>query len=434
VASVRKTSDFDFFRDFERDFDRASRAFELSRAFVAGSWGPHLLNVEVSDQETFRTGQPNVVDRRLPEIDYSLRSTKLGRTPLALQLESSLGYLSQDRSPTLDARYGRFHAVPQLSLPVNPAAWLSLELFAGERFTWWSDSLDATGQAFTGESLSRSAPFAGAGLIGPSFARLYSRGGGGGEEGGEEGEAVGKKGFGKFLHVVEPRFTYRWQDAYEDQGLVPRFDTVDEFAAGNVGTIALINRLKAKPRDEQAGGGARDIVTFEISRRYSFDQDEPLERDPAAGASQFGPYLTSLRVNPGQALILEASATYSGLFDRLTSAALSTDLRFERGRLGVRWNSSIAGPSGETLSDQYRFSAGLEAVPKRLLLQAWVNYDAERALLQEQRYFLDYNSQCYSLHLELREYSPGDLRERDYRLSFTLKNVGSFIDLTGRFE
>jgi hypothetical protein len=240
-------------------------------------------------------------------------------------------------------------------------------------------------------------------------------------------------GFGKFLHVIEPRFVYRWQDAYEDQLLVPRFDSVDGFASGNVGTISLINRLKAKPRNEALG--SRDVATLEISRSYSFDEDEPLEGAAAAGSNQFGPYLASLRVNPSRALILEARATYSGLFSRLTSTSLSTDLRLDRGRLGVRWNTNVAGPTGETLSDQYRFSGGLELVPGRLLLQAWVDYDAERSMLQEHRYFLDYNSQCWSVHLEYRDYSPGtDLRERDYRLSFTLKNVGSFIDLTGRFD
>jgi len=493
VASVRKTSDFDFFRDFERDFDRAARRFELSRAFVSGSWGPHLLNVEVSDQETFFSGQPNAVDRRLPEIDYTLRSTRIGRTPLALQIESSVGYLSVDRSPGYDSRYGRVHAVPELSLPINPVPWLSLELFAGERFTWYGDSLDDSGQAFTGEGLTRSGPFAGAGLIGPSFARLFTRRGGGaaappaeeaseqsaetegapdpeedgpGEDGpdaaveqpldavldplqeGMDGAVLAEEtvtgpaaapvdredggGFGKFLHVIEPRFVYRWQDAYEDQRLVPRFDSVDGFASGNVGTISLINRLKAKPRNEALG--SRDVATLEISRSYSFDEDEPLE-GAAAGSNQFGPYLASLRVNPSQALILEARATYSGLFSRLTSTSLSTDLRLDRGRLGVRWNTNVAGPTGETLSDQYRFSGGLEVVPGRLLLQAWVDYDAERSMLQEHRYFLDYNSQCWSVHLEYRDYSPGtDLRERDYRLSFTLKNVGSFIDLTGRFD
>ena len=490
VASVRKTSDFDFFRDFERDFDRAARRFELSRAFLSGSWGPHLLNVEVSDQETFFSGQPNAVDRRLPEIDYTLRSTKLGGTPLALQVESSVGFLSVDRSPSYDARYGRVHAVPQMSLPINPVPWLSLELFAGERFTWYGDSLDDAGDAFTGESLTRSGPFAGAGLIGPSFARVFTRRGGGAaraaddaperpaetegaQDPDEDGpDAAGEQpldavldpfeeglqgavlaeetvprpaappedgdggGFGKLLHVIEPRFTYQWQDAYEDQRFVPRFDSIDGFASGNVGTISLINRLKAKPRDEQAGGGSRDVATLEISRRYSFDQDEPLEGGVAAENSQFGPYMASLRVNPSRALILEARATYSGLFSRLTSTSLSTDLRSDRGRLGVRWNTNVAGPTGETLNDQYRFSGGVEAIPGRLLIQAWVDYDAERSMLQEHRYFVDYNSQCWSVHLEYRDYSPGvgDLRERDYRLSFTLKNVGSFLDLTGRFE
>lgn len=419
VASIRETSDFDFFRDWERDFDRAARRFEQSRAFVSGSWGAHLLNIEVSDLETFYAGQPNAIDRRLPEIDYTLRSTQLGGTPLALQVESSAGYLSVDRTPTYQAQYGRFHVIPELSLPINAVPWLSLDLFVGHRFTWYGDSLTDSGLAFTGESLTRSAPFAGAGLIGPSLARLYTPAGG---------------PFAKLLHVIEPRMNYQWRDRFEDQQFVPRFDTIDGFDSGNVGTISLINRLKAKPRTEEGEGDARDIATFEITRRYSFDEDEPLEGAVDDENSQFGPYLVSLRVAPSRVFFLEGGATYSGLFDQLTSTSLSTDLRLDRVNLGLRWNTNRVARTGETLSDQYRFASGFDIVPDRLRLQAWVDYDAERSALQEQRYFLDYSSQCYSLHLEYRDYRPGDLRERDYRLSFTLKNVGSFLDLTGRFE
>lgn len=420
VASIRETSDFDFFRDWERDFDRAARRFEQSRAFVSGSWGPHLLNVEVSDLETFYADpQPNAIDRRLPEIDYTLRSTKLGRTPLALQIESSLGYLSVDRTPTYESQYGRFHAVPELSLPINAVPWLSLDLFVGERFTWYGDSLDASRLGFTGESLTRSAPYGGAGLIGPSLARLFTPAGG---------------PFAKLLHVVEPRLSYQWRDVYEDQIFVPRFDTVDSFETGNVGSISLINRLKAKPRTEEGEGDSRDIATLELTRRYSFEEDEPLEGTLDAEQSQFGPYLASLRVSPSRVFFLEAAATYSALFTQLTSTSLSTDLRLQRTNLGLRWNTNREARSGETLSDQYRFAGGFDVVRDRLRLQAWVDYDAERATLQEQRYFLDYHSQCYSLHFEYRDYRPGDEQERDYRLSFTLKNVGSFLDLTGRFD
>lgn len=419
VASIRETSDFDFFRDWERDFDRAARRFEQSRAFLSGSWGPHLLNVEVSDLETFYADQPNAIDRRLPEIDYTLRSTQLGGTPLALQMESSVGYLSVDRTPTYQAKYERLHAVPELSLPINAVSWLSLDLFVGHRFTWYGDSLTDSGLAFTGESLTRSAPFAGAGLIGPSFARLFT------PEGGP---------FAKLLHVIEPRMTYQWRDTFEDQQFVPRFDIIDGFQSGNVGSFSLIQRLKAKPRTEEGEGDSRDIATFTLARRYSFDEDEPLEGNLDAENSQFGPYEVSLRVDPSRVFFLEGSATYSDLFSQLTSTSLSTDLRLPRVNLGLRWNTNRVARTGETLSDQYRFAGGFDVVPDRLRVQAWVDYDAERAMLQEHRYFVDYVSQCYSLHLEYRDYRPGDLRERDYRLSFTLKNVGSFLDLTGRFD
>jgi hypothetical protein len=228
--------------------------------------------------------------------------------------------------------------------------------------------------------------------------------------------------------------TYQWRDTFEDQQFVPRFDTVDGFQSGNVGSISLINRLKGKARTEEGEGDSRDIATFAVSRRYSFDEDEPLEGDLEADNSQLGPYEVSLRVDPSRVFFLEGSATYSGLFDQLTSTSLSTDLRLDRANLGLRWNTNRQARTGETLSDQYRFHGGFDIVPDRLRLQAWVDYDAERAMLQEHRYFLDYASQCYSLHVEYRDYRPGDLRERDYRLSFTLKNVGSFLDLTGRFE
>lgn len=418
AAEIRKSSDFDFFRDFERDFDRASRGLERSAAFVSGSWGPHLLTIQATDQETFVTGGENFVDRRLPEANYNLRSTELGNTPLVLGLESSVGYLTVDRSATYESEYGRLDLRPELSLPLNPAPWLSLNLFAGERFTWWSDSLDDTATGFTGDSLTRSAPYGGAELIGPSIARLFQ------PEGGF---------FSKFLHVVEPRVTYLWQDDYDDQARVPSFDSVDGFVSGNQARFSLVNRLKAKPRDEKAGD-SRDIVSLTISRRYSLDEDEPLEADPDFGTAQLGPWETSLRVNPTDILLLEGRVTYSGLFDRITSTSLSSDLRVERANVGLRWNTTVRGPDGVTTRDQIRFNTGVEVIPDRLRLSAWLDFDIENDLLQEQRYFVDWTAQCYTVHFEWRDFQVGQLEETDYRLSFSLKNVGSFLDLSGRID
>src|SRR6185436_18414129 len=49
VVNFQEFSDFNFFRDFERDFDRNSLRFLDSRAFVTGNWGPHLLNFLLND-------------------------------------------------------------------------------------------------------------------------------------------------------------------------------------------------------------------------------------------------------------------------------------------------------------------------------------------------------------------------------------------------
>ena len=65
-----------------------------------------------------------------------------------------------------------------------------------------------------------------------------------------------------------------------------------------------------------------------------------------------------------------------------------------------------------------------------------VNYDFEQQLLQYYQVAMNYNSQCYGLRLEFRDFqarSPGaDLNDREIRFSLSLKNVGTFLDLNSR--
>ena len=82
-------------------------------------------------------------------------------------------------------------------------------------------------------------------------------------------------------------------------------------------------------------------------------------------------------------------------------------------------------------SDQVRFNFGVDILPKRLRLDGQVNYDIEGGEVQQQRYFLSYLSQCFGFSLELREQITASYQSRDYRFSITLKNVGTFLDLTG---
>jgi LPS-assembly protein len=420
VVQYQDFSDFNFFRDFESDFDRNTLRFIDSRAFVTGNWGPHLLNILLNDRETFVTFDQTIEQRKLPEIEYRLRSTRLGRTPLYLEVDSSVSYLDTARPNSYEGAYGRVDAFPQLTLPVKSFPWLTLSLSAGERLTWYSDSLDSTQRAFAGESLTRALPFGSAEVIGPSFSRIFSR-------------ALG--GFAQFKHVIEPRWTYTYQGEFDDENLVPLFDEIDRPFSRNRGRLALANRVLGK----NAAGTTREIFLFEIARDYSFDDEQPLERGVGANGLETdvaGPLEALVRFNPSDRVSFKLETEYSLLFGQLARTGFTGSYGFGQGNyLGATWFTGFNSATGESLSNQVRLNGALGIPFWHLRLEGQINYDFEEQLLQQQTLVMNYTSQCYGLRLELRDFRAGEgprTRDKDIRLSLTLKNVGTFLDLTSR--
>lgn len=296
-------SDFEFFRDFERDFDRNTLRFIDSRAFLSGNWGPHLLNVLLNDRETFITRESSINQRKLPEIEYRLRSTRLGKTPLYAQFQGSASYLDLDRPGNYTNQYGRIDAFPQLSLPIRSFPWLNLTVAGGGRFTYWGDSIstDPAAPGSTGEAITRTLPFGSAQIIGPSFSRIFG------------GEAFG---FSKLKHVIEPRWTYTYQGEFDEAGEVPLFDEVDRAFSTNSGRFALVNRVLAKPKDEKQS--AREVLSIELARSYSFDETQPLQfSSDRTVTTSAGPLEALVRWSPGAGASLRAVATYDTLFSGL---------------------------------------------------------------------------------------------------------------------
>ena len=447
VVSYHDFSDFEFFRDFERDFDRNTLRSLESWGFVTGHWGPHSLNVLVNDRQTFfglGTGgaaERTISQAKLPEAEYRLRPTKLGPLPVYLQALSSASVLSVDRQRNYNDSYGRFDLFPQLTLPVRAAPWLSLSLTGGGRATWYSDSIfsdadiaqlppDQQERAlnvsrFREEPLTRAVPFAGAEIVGPSVSRIYDA-------------RVGP--FARFKHVVEPRFTVSWLGDFDETARVPNFDEVDDLRrtvggfglrSTQSGRWSLVNRLLAKPAAED-GGSAREILSFEVAQEVSLDDAQPLQVSAGGATAQEGPISTLLRFSPSLDSSFKAEVDYSGFFSNPVRTSLSGNHRFGRGNLAATWFTRYDAESGEARSDQVRFYGGLDVVRDRLRLESQVNYDLELALLQQQSYVLHWRSQCYALRLEMRDFRAGNRRDTEYFLSFSLKNVGTFVPLTAR--
>ena len=284
------------------------------------------------------------------------------------------------------------------------------------------DQTVADGQVYCGEALTRVYPTGTVEMVGPSFSRIFDTGG---------------ETFSKFKHVIEPRWTYGFLGTFDDQDRVAQFDEIDLLIPSNVAEFALVNRLLARPADATQGG-AFEILSFELAQAYSFDQEQPLQRSrDGLNTDAASPIFAKLRFNPSRAFSLQMQAAYNTLFTGLDSTSISGTAKLRRGNLGLTWFTRYAAESfndplrSDTISDQIRFAFGYEILPQRLRFDGQVNFDVENGEIQQQRYFLNYLSQCWSVQLEGREYTRGLVVDRDYRLSVTLKNVGSFLDISG---
>lgn len=430
VVNYEDYSDFNFFRDFERDLDRNAQRSIYSQAFLSGSWGPHLVNLLADDRQTIIGGSGGEFAelRKLPSLEYRLRSTRVGRTPLYIQGQGSVAYLDLQRPGSYSGSYGRVDLFPQLSLPIRTFPWLSVTPTTGARLTYYTDTRDMLGQNLTGQALTRAVPIAGLEIVGPSFSRIFD----------------GFGNFSKIKHLIQPRWTYSYSREFEDADEVPIFDEIDTGVfSSNSGRLALANRFLGKTVSKdplKPAGAAREFLLFEIARNYSFDEDTPLLRSQDGTlASQSGPIEGLIRFSPTERTNLRFETVYDTLFKTVTGTAFSGNLGYKTHNFGLSWvvrkpAESLPGQNNRT--DQIRFNSAVTVIPRRLQLEAQVNYDLEDQGLQSQRYVANFNSQCYGLRLEFRN-NPTirdgrETEDKEFRFSLSLKNVGTFLDLTSR--
>lgn len=453
VVNLEQYSDFDYLQDFERNVGRQTRSFIYSNAYLARNVGQHSLNILADQRERILGGGNEDLRRQLPEVEYRLKPTQLGNTPLYLSLDSNLGYLSIDQTNPnvqLSEQYGRVHFEPTLSVPVSTLSWLSAKLSLGGRATYYTDTLkkrfddegnpildangDPIGTEFGGGSLSRVVPEGQFEIVGPVFSRIFEK-------------KAGR--FEKLKHIVEPRFTYAFLDEFDDQAEIFRFDEIDGLAPPTNGwLVALFNRVMGKPSDPDQGG-ALEIASLELRQFYSLDDDYPGQGsfvDPTFNTKE-GPLVATLRVNPSSEVSFKGTARYNTLFNELQSLSFSGGTKIGRHSLGLTWFTDwqveemvTAGelvPAGETLSEQIRLFGKLELIRNRFTLDGEVSYDIKASETRHQRYFLSWRGQCYDWQLEFRESIRGtaanQIEDRDVLFSLSLKNVGTFLDIHESF-
>jgi LPS-assembly protein len=407
VMNWAQFSDVAFFQTYDRDFALTSARSFGQKAFVTRSEGPFAFNLRL-ERETALYGTSEVVLERKPVLEARLRPTGLFGNSVFVEAQTSAGYLRSIRPPGQPAGdYGRVDLFPKVSAPLSPLPWLSLQAEAGYRLTGYGASVAEDGRTLEPESYTRGTALARLDLTGPSFARVFET-------------KLGR--FVKLKHIVEPQVEYQYQTDPGDLARTPVFDEVDTILPSHSAKYALVQRLLAKEKS----GASREIASLEISRTHFF---EPPVGFPSTYRDS--PLDAILRVNAGSALSFDARATWDIGEGVVTSSSVSANLgtaaRF------LRFSFYDSRPVGvPTPSTQLRFGGGTAIVPKQLRFDVEANYDVAKGRMLEWRSLLTWEASCFRILGEYRDLRIGAVPTKDFRVGLSLKNIGSFLDFTGR--
>jgi lipopolysaccharide assembly outer membrane protein LptD (OstA) len=426
VLSIRDYSDDQYLQDLERAFALNSARQILSRGFLTRNFGPNSLNLRFERSETFFGTK--VTQERLPSLEFSRRTDRIGQSPVFFSLESSASFLYANRGPNLPrGDYGRFDVHPAFSLPWKRIPWLSVTANAGARWTGWSDSTDDSQTQFVGSSYTRKYGEAGVSIVGPSFSRIYDA-------------KIGS--FGRFKHVIEPRIDYVYVSEVSDPARIPVYDEVDLALGQNQIRYALVNRLLARSADPKAGS-AQEVASLEVSQTRAFRLPQTLVPpgtlyQPLLEKS--GPIQAVLRVAPGPLFHFDGRLDYDAAHSQFTSASASAAVAWKGNFVNATWFAGrplLAAPppagAPSPNSDQFRIAAGAD-LWKSLRVDTQLNYDARQKLLLEDRSLLAYKGSCYTIFLEVRQLRIPPSPRRDYRLVFNLKDIGTLLDVNGSLD
>jgi LPS-assembly protein len=400
-----------------------------------------------------------VILRKLPQVDFSGRDQQINSTvlPVWWSFDSSAGLL-QRSNPTEAAQdeyaYKTEGFMPRLDIAPRVMTELSWDGFSitpyftlhesyfGQSFA--EGALAGTGiaeNAITNNPIDRFAEEAGFELSLPSIERIYNR----------------KTIFGdKLKHVIEARIVYKYLTGVYDFNRLIRFDDTELLNDTDQVGLFVTNRLYAK-----RGDNVEEILSWQVAQERYFDPTfggavVPGQRNVILDSLEFtgyafidqprsySPIASELRVNPLKGITVEWRADYDPLRGGFIDSGFRFDVRVKHYVLAAG-NNDVRGvtlytPTGQAEAqnqtyisppaNQFVFYAGYGDTNRRGWNAAITGiYDYRTSMLDFATVQVTYNTDCCGFSGQLREFNFGTRHDTQYRLAFTIANVGQFGNL-----
>jgi len=473
VADVDYQSSYEFLREFDNNFQRATVSNRRSQIYLSKSWSGFNLALRASRFETNFPGTggggDSIVTYYLPQITLNSFKMKLFN-PIYFSLAGSFSRWQYGWQSDYDA--GReMHSQnlalnPVVSVPFAGIPWLTANVAVSGNLNYYWQSYKPTGAGGGRRVIVDEPIFArnfGLSLdfIGPVFYRIYDIGAADGKNKDKAGDARKKEsdqperpsaqaagtsqGSGaesgqettaiRVKHMIEPSISYRYESPVADRD---RIIAPYGFFRYHQISYGIANRIIVKQNKMP-----REIFTWIVRQAfYLSPEDSPNSLYLVDGkVPKFSEINSYLRFYPSGKYSIDFTANYNPYHKTLSSVRLGAQLGTDADPmfLHVSWFKSVNGwlqPGQDLLASLYsrhqvNFYGGVKIPRWSLEALGEVDFNiAERKMLYSAA-TISYHYQCLDLRAEIRVYYFRARPETQFRISFGLGNIGKTTDILG---
>ncbi len=421
-------SSFLFRQSFSQSFQGAIFSESHSVGFVDKHWTDYGLYIVADRDEEFESIVPSdrIIIKKLPEVDFLGHDQQIlgGSLPVWFSFESSAGLYDRTQPEYQSRQFvDRLDVYPHLSTAMHYRGW-NVSASVGARETQYGSSLNTQTGLATGSAMLRSAREVKLEILPPSLERIY--------------QSPKWLGGEKVKHVIEPRISYNFVDGINDFNRIIRFDETDIMSDTNELVFALANRLYTKDKD----GHVNEVLSWDLSQARYFNPtfggavvagqrnviESSEELDGFAfldGPRNYSPVVSALRF---QHLVgVEWRIDYDPLLKHVSNSAINVDYRWSNYFISAGQTEVRADPLVAPRSDQLHGLVGWGKQNRK----GWngatsVFYDYKRGVMVFATVELTYNTDCCGISVEYRRFNIGTRDDTQYRMAFTVSNIGSF--------
>lgn len=423
VADVDLQSSYDFLRNFDNNFSRATVNNRRSQVFLTDTFSGFTLSAQASRFETyFQTVNNAIRTQYLPQINFSSFKIKLLKS-LYFSFSSNFsrweyGWVS-DFDKDNQKRLTSFNLSPTLSLPFNAIPWLSVTTSASANYNHYWQALvpypPNPSQKYIADQ-----PFSTLNydfeieMRGPTIYRTFTN----------------SDNVPTVKHIFEPFFIYHYDSPTVDSDEI--VTAVGHYFRYHTLTYGITNHLLVK-KDKMP----REMLTLEITQIHYLDPEGgPLSiyrfqgRIPTASDIS-----TSLRFFPTEGFSLDVGSAYNTYHNLWSSIRMGarlgkpTDDFF----INVSWIKAQNPWQDFLYANRHQINVygGIKIPALNLEAQGEYDYNISKAQLLYAGLDVTYHYQCLDFKGNIRVFNFRSTPDVEYSFSFGLGNITHTADFLG---